>query len=273
MKLKYYGTAAAEGFPGMFCECDACKRAKMAAGKNIRTRCQALVNDKLLIDLPPDMLMHIYDYGLNVFNIENILITHSHPDHLLINNINMISPSYANLEKEKQLNIYSSEYTINQIKAEIKRPERVKLQVLEEFVPVVLDGVEVTAFPALHGNNIQPFIYDFREISTQKRMLYAHDTAFIPDVAWDYIKKHKIKYDLVSLDCTHGIKPSGVNHMGIETDAEIKRLMLRDGIADKNTTFVLHHFSHNGEATYDEMVPVAEKHGFLVSYDTMEIEI
>lgn len=38
MKLQYLGTAAAEGFPGMFCNCTACERARKAGGKNIRTR-------------------------------------------------------------------------------------------------------------------------------------------------------------------------------------------------------------------------------------------
>ena len=47
---------------------------------------------------------------------------------------------------------------------------------------------------------------------------------------------------------------------------------LNDSIADKNTVFVLNHFSHNGNAVYDDFSHIAGKNGFLVSYDGMELE-
>ena len=50
MRLTYLGTAAAEGFPAIFCNCEYCNEARRLGGKNIRTRSQALVNDDLLID-------------------------------------------------------------------------------------------------------------------------------------------------------------------------------------------------------------------------------
>lgn len=52
MKIKYLGTAAAEGIPAIFCECANCKRSRMLGGKNIRTRSQAIIDDVLLIDFP-----------------------------------------------------------------------------------------------------------------------------------------------------------------------------------------------------------------------------
>ncbi len=38
MKLKYLGTAAAEGIPALFCNCKHCASARELSGKNIRTR-------------------------------------------------------------------------------------------------------------------------------------------------------------------------------------------------------------------------------------------
>lgn len=48
MKFQYFGTAAAEGWPALFCTCDNCRRAAKAGGRNLRTRSQAAVDDKLL---------------------------------------------------------------------------------------------------------------------------------------------------------------------------------------------------------------------------------
>jgi phosphoribosyl 1,2-cyclic phosphate phosphodiesterase len=50
--------------------------------------------------------------------------------------------------------------------------------------------------------------------------------------------------------------------------------MLEEGYADESTIFICNHFSHNGiHVVYDEFVPIAEKEGFLVSYDGMVVTI
>ena len=56
MKILYMGTAAAEGWPGLFCSCDVCSHARKAGGRNLRTRTQAMLDDDLLLDFPPDDL-------------------------------------------------------------------------------------------------------------------------------------------------------------------------------------------------------------------------
>ena len=58
MKLTYLGTAAAEGWPAAFCNCDGCRAARRLGGRNIRTRSQALVDDALLLDFPCDAWLH-----------------------------------------------------------------------------------------------------------------------------------------------------------------------------------------------------------------------
>ena len=82
MKIQYLGTAAAEGYPALFCQCDSCERARELGGKDIRTRCQALVDDKILIDFPADTYMHALLHGFCLDKIETCLITHNHSDHL-----------------------------------------------------------------------------------------------------------------------------------------------------------------------------------------------
>ena len=50
MKIKYLGTGAAEGIPAIFCNCSICKNAKNMKGKEIRTRCQAIIDEEIIID-------------------------------------------------------------------------------------------------------------------------------------------------------------------------------------------------------------------------------
>ena len=81
MKITYYGTAAGEAWPGVFCSCELCQKARELGGKNIRTRSQALINDDLLLDMPPDNYLHSLYYGLDLSKVKTLLFTHSHSDH------------------------------------------------------------------------------------------------------------------------------------------------------------------------------------------------
>ena len=67
------GTAAAEGFPAVFCRCKYCLEARRLGGKNIRTRSQSLVNDDLLIDFPPDAYSHFLSNGIEGDKIKYLL--------------------------------------------------------------------------------------------------------------------------------------------------------------------------------------------------------
>ena len=78
MKIKYLGTAAHEGLPAVFCQCDNCKKARKSGGKNLRTRSQALINDDLLIDLNMDTHVHTLMYGIDLSQIHHCLMPAAH---------------------------------------------------------------------------------------------------------------------------------------------------------------------------------------------------
>jgi phosphoribosyl 1,2-cyclic phosphate phosphodiesterase len=51
MEIKVLGSAAAEGWPALFCECEHCEKAKLNGGKDLRSRTSYLLNGKLLLDI------------------------------------------------------------------------------------------------------------------------------------------------------------------------------------------------------------------------------
>ena len=79
MKIKFLGTAAAEGVPAFFCTCDTCKKAREIGGKEIRTRSQSLLDGDLMLDFPADTYFHSMTQGINLTDIHNYIITHSVP--------------------------------------------------------------------------------------------------------------------------------------------------------------------------------------------------
>ncbi len=73
MKVRYWGTAAAEGIPCAFCGCKVCAEARKKGGRYIRTRSQALVDDSLLIDFNADTYTHSLHYRFDLSKMQSVL--------------------------------------------------------------------------------------------------------------------------------------------------------------------------------------------------------
>ncbi len=273
MKIKYLGTAAAEGIPGIFCTCDTCNRARKAGGKNIQTRSQAIIDDKLLIDLPPDTYLHVLHGGLKLNDVENCLITHPHQDHFYPDELSMREPGFCVVKKP--LTLYSGK-TAHEIICDYI--ERRHLQVNTSAVMVSpyesfwAGDYKITAIPATHDEKIHSLIYAVEKDG--KAILYAHDTGLLTDEAWLFLKESGIKFDFVSIDCT-GVMLTGWTHghLGLDTCVTFRNKLSECGAVKETTVYCVSHFSHNSLATRDEIVPHAEKLGFLVAYDGYEVEV
>lgn len=271
MKLQYLGTAAAEGWPALFCECDHCRRARTAGEKNIRTRSQALLDDKLSIDFPADTYMHILKYGLNTSQWTGVIFTHAHPDHFYPNDLFLHCPPYS--YGVDPLQIYLTQSAADQIKNRLvnseKWTEHLSFHVIEDFKPFYHNSYEITPLRADHDSSQDTHIYSISD--GKKTLLYAHDTGYFPDDTWSYLKGHH--FDLISLDCTYGALPTHrKGHMSIDVCAEVAQRLEEEKCINKNTHRIINHFSHNSLKIYDEMVPYAEQFGFDVSFDGMIVE-
>ncbi len=276
MKLHYLGTAAAEGIPAIFCQCDTCRRARQLGGRNIRTRSQALVDDRLLLDFCPDTNLHALRYGLELGGIHSCFITHIHSDHLIPRELFNRRVSFAYLDDEDTpLTIYGSAEVGQKLEADadgkVIPDGRVLFQPVEAFRPLTVEGYEIIPLKAAHGTEM-PLIYAIGKDG--KWLLYAHDTDRFDEATWTYLKESGICFDFVSLDCTAGkISIDYFGHMNIPRAKQVRARMLEEGLADANTRFCINHFSHNGQLTYDDTVDPAVCDGFEVSYDGMVVEI
>lgn len=268
MKITYYGTAASEAWPALFCRCKACEMARKYKGKNIRTRSQALIDDSLLIDFPPDTNYHAQYLGLNLSEIRTLLMTHSHHDHFFPYDICMRNPNYAEKLSKECLHMYGNEVIWKRFKEAAticnNMEKYVTFHLLLPFEKVcTADGYTVTALLADHNQPEKALIYMIEKAG--KRLLYAHDTGIFPESTWDYIKN--IHFDLVSLDCTALSRDWRRGHMGFEAVDEVKKRMEMSGCTNDNTVFILSHLAHFGDFTHDKICELEEPKGYTVAYD------
>jgi len=271
MKLTYFGTAAAEGFPAVFCNCEYCREARMLKGKNIRTRSQAMVNDDLLIDLPADTYYHFLQNGIEGDKVKYLLVTHAHSDHFYYSELEMREKPFAHKMRAKNLEIYCSR-SVYEVLEKHGVAANTTVRLVKPFETVKLGAYYVTGFPARHTNSDGALIY---LIQSDKTLLYAHDTGFFYDEIFDYCKKNNIVFDMVSFDCTNvDIKISDTStHMGIDNIQRAIEVFRKIGSITKDTTLYINHFSHNANPLHHVLEERVKGTELRVSYDGLTVDI
>lgn len=278
MKLQYLGTGAAEGIPGLFCQCDVCKDALLNKGKNIRGRCGMIIDETMMIDFPPDVFMQVLLHDIDLHKVNHLFISHSHHDHFAPGELAMRKTyRFCDIgDGSYKLHVYGNEQSkkVFEEALEVEFHGDVELDffefhLLEAFKPIEADGYKVTPFPAEHKHNENAFNYLVERGG--KTFYYGHDTGEIYDSIYDYLKQHEIKLNAISLDCTNGVILSHGSHMGMPNGAEIvRRLKEQDSLAP-DCRLIFSHFGHNNCKNHAHTAAEAEEYGFIAAYDGMKL--
>lgn len=274
MNIRFLGTAAAEGWPALFCRCPICAGARELGGKNLRTRTQAVLDGELLIDFPPDTYCHAVQYGLELAKIHTLLVTHSHMDHWFPTDLIHRHEHFGH-GAEGVLEVYGNQAVKDAFDAHILI-DRFKTHPLDGLVNFHVihggdrfrvNGWEITAVPADHDQREECLLYICKKDG--KTVFYGHDTGVnLSAEAWTLLAAER--YDLVSLDATMGKKSSKGYHMGLP-DSEAVFQRLEDlGCLHDHTVKVVNHFSHNGGMTHEQIEAWGRERGILAAYDGME---
>ena len=282
MKIQYWGTAAAEGVPGIFCNCETCSLARQHKGRKIRMRSQILVNDDLLIDFGPDTYSNSLKYDFNMTNLKHVIITHPHEDHLYSEELEHRLQGYAPVIGTPAFVVHGSEDTLATIRRvtehipAFKNQDRVIYDIMKPFETRAIGNYLVTPLPAEHGT-ATPFVYLIEE--GDKSFLLLNDTGRPSYEVYEYLIKRGIVLNAVSFDTTYGFENvlqkygKADHHMGLLDNVSVKGFLDINGVADKNTICIATHYSHNGiDADYDKMCEHTKKYGFINAYDGMELE-
>lgn len=275
MKIRYLGTAAAEGWPALFCACPVCDAARKAGGRNLRTRTQALLDGELLFDFPPDTYCHALQYGLELAKVHTLLVSHSHMDHWFPTDLIHRHEHFGH-GATGTLEVYGNQAVKDAFDAHIL-VDRFKVHPIDGVVNfhvthggdfIQVNGWEITAIPADHDPREECLVYVCKRDG--KVVLYGHDTgAALSQTSWELLGRER--YDLVSLDATMGLKTVPGYHMGLANVEDTLRKLETMGCVDSHTVKVINHFSHNGGLTHEGLTAWGAERGILAAYDGMEV--
>jgi len=270
MEVMLLGTAAAEAFPGIFCRCETCKKARQKGGRNIRARHSVLIDQTLQIDFGNDMFMNLARFNVDFTQVQHLLITHDHADHLSPEDLATRGPGFI-VENLPPLVIYGNAAVGRRLESAIESCKgRLVFKEIHAGDVFMAGDYEVHALTAKHDPRQECLMYIV--CKDGKSVLYGNDSGEYPEKFWQ--ETQGLTLNLAMMDCTSGaIRADYGSHMGFPQNLEMKEKMLACGLADENTRFLSTHFSHNGRADYDDMVELARGTGFDISYDGMKIQL
>ena len=267
MKLLFLGTGASEGIPNPFCKCDLCEQTRKQGGRDVRTRCSAIIDDEIQIDITPDFYYQLRHHQIDATQIKDLIITHTHPDHFNVGELHNRVPNFA-FNVEHTLSIYGNDKAITGCLNAIEdlSENRFKLNILVPFVPVTTStGAVITPLIANHAKWEMCYMYLIEKHG--KTILYGHDSGYYGQLTWDYLKNRPL--DLIVLENTYGYLDDAFtdNHMSIETVIKMKQVFAENGNLLPHTEIVTSHHSHSCGFNYAQLCEIFAPHGIEVGYD------
>ncbi len=285
MKIQYWGTAAAEGIPGIFCGCAVCQEARQKGGRYIRKRSQVLLDDCLLVDFGPDTYSSSIQHGFDLSGLEHVFITHVHLDHFYPADFLMRKPGYAHANPYPTLVVHGSEdvkyfalrdWELKGFAEPMLESGCVVFDTMKPFESREVCGFKVTALPATHGTP-HPYVYIFEKDG--KTLLLHNDSGYLKPEVMAWLKENNIKFDFVSYECTFATrnatseKTGETNHLGLVNIAEARARFIENGNYKETTKESITHFSHNSSTVgYGDMLKYADECGYILAYDGLTLE-
>ena len=273
MNLILLGSAAAEGFPGLFCDCEHCRAARAAGGRNLRLRAAALVNDDLLLDFGPDLVAASQRHGLSLAKVRAALITHFHDDHWQPDNVLYHHPWFR-AQSAPTLHLYGGTRLEEDVAAlcrqhgQSREEFAVEVHVVRPFERFRVGEYEVRSFAASHSEYTEPMIYAVAQ--DDQRLLYATDTGPLPEETWEALRG--LQAHLLMMEMTMGPE-SHRHHLGRADFLATLARMKKEAVLAPEAKVVAFHFAHHFTPLHEQLEKELAEYGIIAGYDGLRVEI
>jgi phosphoribosyl 1,2-cyclic phosphate phosphodiesterase len=269
MHIFFLGTAAAEGFPGIFCRCEVCSQARQQGGHNQRFRSMLLVNDDLLIDCGPDLQASALKFNRSLWGVTTCLVTHAHSDHFYPGNFGMRADAFTGKMAPPRLRLYGSQDVSASLAVDFTDLSTLHLdfQRVRAFDTWQSGAYTITAYHALHAmGSLEALFYSVDD--GKHALLYATDTGLFPGDTRQALLGRS--FDVIVLEETMGTG-NYEGHLGFESFPRQVSWFHEAGLLRPGGRVLATHFSHSGNPLHTELAARFVPLGVEVAYDGLEI--
>jgi len=255
MKVLFLGTSAGWPLPRLGCDCSLCQSQDP---RDRRLRPAVLVNETVLIDASPDIYHQLFSLKVDPRKIKALVLTHSHPDHLL----GFYDLTHLYNREEKELKLVATQETINGLRQVHRLPfTPFRQEVVRPNEVIELEKIKMVLFPVEHSQSPCCGV----KMKGEKLFVYLPDFRRLPQSEY---KKCREVHLLVLDGSSLGRRGQTRIHQSIEEGIKLaKRLKPKKC-----------YFTHLGHitGTYKELERFVQAQGgqnFHIAYDGLEIEI
>jgi phosphoribosyl 1,2-cyclic phosphate phosphodiesterase len=285
VRLLFLGTAASEGFPDAFCDCDNCRRARELGGPSLRKRSSALIDDRLLIDLGPDLMVAAMLHGISLAKVDHCLQTHEHADHLDPTNF-LHRSRFCGVSGNPRLRYFASRGAHAKVAAALGRrvgPDgllgraagdafEVEAHVVEPFSTFEVGPYRVTSVPAFHDpDHLTALLYVIEREG--RTLFYATDTGELPEESWRALADGRHRFDVAAMDHTFGFQGRARGHLNAEQFGEQVARMRAEGMLKEGARVFAHHLAHHSHPPHPELSELTRARGYEVAYDGLAVDV
>ena len=255
MKLEFLGTGAADF-----------NLERDQHSEGFRRFSSALLDDKLLLDPGPHIFHYMETYRKPTLfdNLEYVLITHSHGDHMDMNSVMRIH------EMRPDCRFYGSEATARSFWG-----TGIPFTVILPYNDYQLGDYCVTPLRSSHAGAPDEITYVYSVVCNGKKLFYGADTGLLPAQSWDYI--YRRGYDLFVMELTIGDyddAPHLFSHMTLPTFRLMVKLIDKKKLTVKeNGRFLTTHMARNWHKPHADLAEQLAPMGVTPAYDGMTVEV
>jgi len=263
--MRFLGTCAADGMPDPFCDCPICQDARRDPS-HARLRSMFQLDRRNLIDHGPDFNAACMKFGVDMTQLRNVFITHTHEDHCCFSNIGLLSMSVT--RKETPVDIYLSEggfrmlMKLREVLGDtfgyfdaVRALDKglARLHPVRAFKPFEVDGYQVMAVETTHRVSEEETAVNYLFEKDGKKLLYACDTGYYPPQTLEALRGAQI--DTLVMESTWGSRTdmSTASHLNCVAFVEQLRHFLREGIIRPDTAVYATHINHKHSFDHDAL--------------------
>lgn len=286
MYFQFLGTSAGEQFPGLWCSCPTCTKARTLGGRNIRSNSCAFLSPDCMLDFGAEVFQQARKFKVPILDAKYLFVTHSHADHFYPQHLfwrgmnpdqklppdrNITGPRFSDLT---MLHVYGNSDVCEMLGPRLDKEGvekyRMTLHQVEYGVEGQAGDIHYMPLEANHRDHeCQAVNYVLQR--NGRTILYALDTGWFFDHTYELIRK--FRYDLVVIEGTFGYGADSAGHFNLDKLERAINLFREDDLLKDSALFCASHICPHFSPVYDEYAPVLEEKGITLSFDGMKVEL